>query len=252
MRIIVIGGGAAGFFGAITCKQHNPDNEVIILEKTSKLLSKVRVSGGGRCNVTNATYDNNQLIKNYPRGHKELRKPFQHFSTKDTIAWFQQRGVKLKTEADGRIFPESDSSESIINCLLSEAEILGVKIWQQQNVKSIEPVENGFHIYTDADAPQFADKVLIATGGAQQLSAYKWLDKTKHQIIPPLPSLFTFNCPKSDFKDLMGVAVQNAFIRIASTNFSQSGPLLITHWGFSGPAVLKLSAWAARELAEKE
>ena len=252
MKIIIIGGGAAGFFGAITCKQYAPECEVIILEKTSKLLAKVRVSGGGRCNVTNATYDNNALVKNYPRGNKELRKPFQQFTTKDTVTWFQQRGVKLKTEADGRIFPESNSSETIINCLLSESEILGVKIWQQQNVKHIEPIENGFNIYTDSQTPIFADKILIATGGAPQLSSYKWLEKTGHEIISPLPSLFTFNCPNSEYKDLMGIAVQNAFVRIASTTFTQSGPLLITHWGFSGPAILKLSAWAARELAEKE
>lgn len=252
MKIIVIGGGAAGFFGAITCKAFDPEAEVIILEKTNKLLSKVKVSGGGRCNVTHACFDNNVLLKNYPRGHKELRKTFQQFSTKDTIAWFQSRGVKLKTEADGRMFPVSDSSESIIECLISEANMLGVKIWQQQSVKAISPEATGFSIYTDSDKPIFADKVLIATGGSPQLSGYHWLGKTQHTIVSPLPSLFTFNSPENEYKDLMGVAIPNAFIRIAGTSFVQSGPLLITHWGFSGPAILKLSAWAARDLAAKE
>ena len=251
MKIIVIGGGAAGFFGAITCKAFDPEAEVYILEKTNKLLSKVKVSGGGRCNVTHACFDNNVLLKNYPRGHKELRKTFQQFSTKDTIAWFQSRGVKLKTEADGRMFPVSDSSESIIECLVSEATMLGVKIWQQQSVKAINPEATGFSIYTDSDKPIFADKVLIATGGSPQLSGYHWLGKTKHTIVSPLPSLFTFNSPDNEYKDLMGVAIPNAFIRIAGTSFVQSGPLLITHWGFSGPAILKLSAWAARDLAAK-
>ena len=251
MKIIVIGGGAAGFFGAITCKAFDPEAEVYILEKTNKLLSKVKVSGGGRCNVTHACFDNNVLLKNYPRGHKELRKTFQQFSTKDTIAWFQSRGVKLKTEADGRMFPVSDSSESIIECLVSEATMLGVKIWQQQSVKAINPEATGFSIYTDSDKPIFADKVLIATGGSPQLSGYHWLGKTQHTIVSPLPSLFTFNSPDNEYKDLMGVAIPNAFIRIAGTSFVQSGPLLITHWGFSGPAILKLSAWAARDLAAK-
>lgn len=252
MKIIVIGGGAAGFFGAITCKAFDPESEVIILEKTNKLLSKVKVSGGGRCNVTHACFDNNVLLKNYPRGHKELRKTFQQFSTKDTIAWFQSRGVKLKTEADGRMFPVSDSSESIIECLVSEANMLGVKIWPQQSVKAINPEATGFSIYTDSDKPIFADKVLIATGGSPQLSGYHWLGKTQHTIVSPLPSLFTFNSPENEYKDLMGVAIPNAYIRIAGTCFVQSGPLLITHWGFSGPAILKLSAWAARDLAAKE
>ena len=251
MKIIVIGGGAAGFFGAITCKAFDPESEVYILEKTNKLLSKVKVSGGGRCNVTHACFDNNVLLKNYPRGHKELRKTFQQFSTKDTIAWFQSRGVKLKTEADGRMFPVSDSSESIIECLVSEATMLGVKIWQQQSVKAINPEATGFSIYTDSDKPIFADKVLIATGGSPQLSGYHWLGKTQHTIVSPFPSLFTFNSPDNEYKDLMGVAIPNAFIRIAGTSFVQSGPLLITHWGFSGPAILKLSAWAARDLAAK-
>ena len=251
MKIIVIGGGAAGFFGAITCKSFAPEDEVIILEKTNKLLSKVKVSGGGRCNVTNACFDNNELLKNYPRGNKELRKPFQAFSTKDTMAWFQSRGVKLKTEADGRVFPVSDNSASIVDCLISEAEMLGVKIWQMQHVKSIVPTAEGFTIVTDSESPILADKVLIATGGAPQISGYNWLSKTQHTIIDPLPSLFTFNSPENEFKDLMGITISDAFVRIAGTNHCQSGPLLITHWGFSGPAVLKLSAWAARDLAEK-
>ncbi|MEY3416722.1 MAG: hypothetical protein RL711_124 [Bacteroidota bacterium] len=251
MKIIVIGGGAAGFFGAITCKAFAPEDEVIILEKTNKLLSKVKVSGGGRCNVTNACFENHELLKNYPRGNKELRKPFQVFSTKDTMTWFQSRGVKLKTEADGRVFPVSDNSASIVDCLLSEAEMLGVKIWQMQNVKSIVPTDEGFAIVTDSETPIMADKVLIATGGAPQLSGYNWLSKTQHTIITPLPSLFTFNSPENEFKDLMGITITDAYVRIAGTNFSQTGPLLLTHWGFSGPAVLKLSAWAARDLAEK-
>jgi predicted Rossmann fold flavoprotein len=252
MKIAVIGGGAAGFFGAITCAELNKNAEVTIFEKSKNLLSKVKVSGGGRCNVTHACYENHLLIKKYPRGSKELKKPFAQFSTKETIQWFESRGVKLKTEEDGRIFPVTDNSQTIIDCLINTARDLGVKIVTGCGVRSIQKNNAGqtkFRINFSEDSLSF-DNVLIATGGNPNMDSYQWLAAPGHTIVPPVPSLFTFNIPDSKYEGLMGIAVPNASVKIAGTKAEQSGPLLITHWGLSGPSVLRLSAWEARTLSE--
>jgi len=246
--LAVIGGGAAGFFGAIAAAEMNPDLSIVILEKTTKLLSKVRVSGGGRCNVTHNCFESTPLSKHYPRGSKELKSLFRKFQAKDIVEWFESKGVKLKTENDGRIFPVSNNSQTIIDCFLNETAKHQIKIKTQAEVKKISQHENGFTIDLNEEKIA-ARKILIATGGYNNLQSYDWLKPTP--IINPIPSLFTFNDSDKKFKDLMGVAVQLAEVKIASTKFSGTGPLLITHWGLSGPAVIKLSAWAAEYLHEK-
>ncbi|MTI31941.1 NAD(P)/FAD-dependent oxidoreductase [Xanthovirga aplysinae] len=247
-KIYIIGGGAAGIFGAINTKIHFPMAEIVVLEKSSKLLSKVKVSGGGRCNVTHACFENSQLVKFYPRGNKSLRKPFNQFSTQETVDWFEKRGVKLKTEEDGRIFPTSNNSQTIIDCLLQECEKLGISINKSVGVESISVVNERFQIHVKGGQFFKADRILIATGGQSKAQAYDWLSQLNHHIKDPVPSLFTFNVPDSDFKDLAGISVPHAQVKILGSKLNDCGPLLITHWGFSGPAVLKLSAWGAREL----
>jgi predicted Rossmann fold flavoprotein len=250
-KIIVIGGGAAGFFAAINCAQLASNSEVLILEKSNKLLSKVRVSGGGRCNVTHACFDNAALVKNYPRGEKELRNVFSRFSTTDTINWFKERGVELKTENDGRMFPTSNSSETIINCLMKEANKLGVKIKTGVDITEIiKNKDNSFSLIANGGGNFNCDKLIIATGGNAKASAYEWLEKLGHTINKPVPSLFTFNIPNNPITDLMGVAVPFAKVKIANTKLETEGPLLVTHWGLSGPAILKASAWGARILSD--
>jgi predicted Rossmann fold flavoprotein len=250
-QIIVIGGGAAGFFAAINCAQLHPDYTVTLLEKSSKLLSKVRVSGGGRCNVTHACFDNSLLIKNYPRGEKELRNAFSRFSATDTVNWFEQRGVKLKTETDGRMFPVTDNSETIINCLIQEAEKARVKIKLNVDIIEISRTStNGFNLKANGGGTFECDKLIVATGGNPKDSAYDWLKKLGHTIVNPVPSLFTFNIPNNPITQLMGVSVPHAKVRVAGTKLETEGPLLITHWGMSGPAVLKASAWGARQLSD--
>ncbi len=244
---IVIGGGAAGFFAAIHAKIHG--GRVAILEKTAVLLAKVRISGGGRCNVTHACFDPLLLSKNYPRGQKELLGPFHRFQPRDTVDWFESRGVKLKTEGDGRMFPTTDSSETIIDCLMEEAQKLGVEILLRQNIVSIEKRGEEFVIQRKDKESLIAKKLILATGSSKD--GFSWAEKLGHSIQPPVPSLFTFNIPKSPLEELSGVSFEKVKIAICQTPFSQTGPLLITHFGFSGPAVLKLSAWAARELFEK-
>lgn len=247
-RIIVIGGGAAGFFTAVNCPQ-SPDISVILLEKTNKLLSKVRVSGGGRCNVTHACFDNNILVKNYPRGEKELRSVFSRFTTSDCIKWFEERGVKLKTETDGRMFPVTDNSETIVNCLLNEASKKKVDIKLSVSIEEINKNEDGSFTLKAAGGGEFnCDKLVIATGGNSKEEAYGWLKKLGHTIAKPVPSLFTFNVPNNSITQLMGVAVQQVKVRVAGTKLETEGPLMITHWGLSGPAILKASAWGARAL----
>jgi len=253
MKIGVIGGGAAGFFGAIRAAEKNPNAEVILMERTSKLLGKVRISGGGRCNVTHACLDNAILVHNYPRGSREFRGPFEQFSVKDTIEWFKKRGVKLKTEADGRMFPTTDNSETIAQCLLNAADETGVKILLSTGVDKIIPKANvGFEVQVHTGKTMYFDKLLIAAGGGPKESFFDWLKELGHTIITPVPSLFTFNLPKHPLNNLMGVSVENALVTVEGTKLEQSGPLLITHWGLSGPAILKLSAWGARILAEKQ
>ncbi|MFT3981089.1 MAG: NAD(P)/FAD-dependent oxidoreductase [Ferruginibacter sp.] len=255
-KLVVIGGGAAGFFCAVNAARIHPGLQVVLLEKSSKLLSKVKVSGGGRCNVTHACFSIAEMVKKYPRGNSFLKKAFHQFFTTNTIEWFAQRGVPLKTESDGRMFPQSNSSQSIIDCLLREADRHGVSIKMNADVKSLQPDQK----VEDNDTPQWnivladgtvikADYVCIACGGFPKASQFDWLTQTGHSIETPVPSLFTFNIPGNPIIALMGVAVEHAVLKIAGTKLQQEGPLLITHWGLSGPAALKLSAWAARELA---
>ena len=249
MKIAVIGGGAAGFMSAITAKETNPKSSVTIFEKTDKVLVKVKVSGGGRCNVTNATFSISQLIKNYPRGGRELKKSFNHFFTTDTINWFEKRGVTLKTEIDKRMFPISNSSQTIVDILLNSAENLSIRLSYKSKVNTIIPIENGINLSINSETLTF-DKVIIASGGSQKESGLDWLKKIGYKIISPVPSLFTFNMPKNPITNLMGLSALKVTARIKGSKLRQTGPLLITHWGMSGPAILKLSAWGAQYLAK--
>jgi len=253
MRVAIIGGGAAGFFAAISVKQHHPNTEAILFEKSSKVLSKVRISGGGRCNVTNGCQKVSELLKAYPRGAKFLKKGFHQFNTRHTWEWFEQRGVKLKTEADGRVFPVSDLSETIIKCLWESAEDFGVKVQHRSLVHKIRPEKVGFSLLVGKahDERLFFDKVIIASGGSPKLEGLQWLADLGHRIVPPIPSLFTFNMPKQPITQLMGLSVETVTASIQGEKLQTEGPLLITHWGMSGPAILKLSAFAARLLHQK-
>ncbi|WP_424495191.1 NAD(P)/FAD-dependent oxidoreductase [Salinimicrobium sp. GXAS 041] len=246
--IIVIGGGAAGFFTAINAAEMNPEAKISILERGKEVLSKVRISGGGRCNVTHAEFLPKELAKNYPRGNKELRGPFHTFMTGDTIAWFEERGVELKTEEDGRMFPVSDSSETIIDCFLREVKRLGINLCTKHAVQEIIQKGENWEVFTSAGNFR-TGKVLVATGSNPKI--WKMLEKLGHQIIPGVPSLFTFNITDKRIKELPGVATQ-ALVKISDGKEQTEGPLLITHWGMSGPAILKLSAWGARELSERK
>ena len=252
-NLMVIGGGAAGFFCAINAASKNPDLKVILLEKSSKLLSKVKVSGGGRCNVTHACFHISDLVKSYPRGTALLKKAFHHFNTQHTIEWFANRGVKLKTEADGRMFPESNSSQTIIDCLLAEVNRLSIEVRMNADVVDLKPNEgqlSTFEITFSNQKSLSADFVCLACGGFPKINQFEWISKLGLLIQTPVPSLFTFNMPGNKLTALMGVSVPDALVKIMGTKLQQIGPLLITHWGISGPAVLKLSAWAARQLAE--
>jgi predicted Rossmann fold flavoprotein len=246
--LVVIGGGAAGVFAAVNAAAQFPDKKILIIEKSNKLLAKVKVSGGGRCNVTHACYDNRELIRNYPRGYKELLGAFSRFSPMETALWFSQRGVDLKTEDDGRMFPVTNSSQTIINCLLNEAQAYGISIWQSCELSKIMTQENGFVLSLKDQQEIACKKLLIATGGYAKAENYKWIEKLGHSIIPPVPSLFTFNILKNPITELMGVSLNKVRIKILPLKIEEEGALLITHWGFSGPAVLKLSSFAAREL----
>ena len=248
--LVVIGGGAAGFFCAINAAQQNSLLRVILVEKTSKLLSKVRVSGGGRCNVTHACFTISEMLKKYPRGESFLKKAFQHFFTTDTIEWFKKRGVELKTEDDGRMFPVTNSSQTIIECLIKEANVNRVEVMLNADVKNIENKNDTFHLSLADGRLLPCDFLCIATGGYPKSTQFEWLMKTGHTIAEPIPSLFTFNIPDKNLTTLMGVVVENAMVKIAGTKLQQQGPVLITHWGLSGPGILKLSAWAALELAK--
>jgi predicted Rossmann fold flavoprotein len=246
--LIVIGGGAAGMFNAINVATLFPDKKVLVIEKSNKLLAKVKISGGGRCNVTHACFDPKELIRYYPRGARELLSVFSRFSPLETAMWFAERGVKLKTEEDGRMFPITDSSQTIIDCLLKEADKNNINIWQSCEVKNIAPQEKGFVLQLTDGQELSCLKLMIATGGHPKLEQYKWIEKLGHTIIPPVPSLFTFNLIKNPITELMGVSVKKARVKLLPLKLEEEGPLLITHWGFSGPVILKLSAFAAREL----
>ncbi len=247
-QVAIIGAGAAGFFSALACKQHHPQAAVTLIEKSDKLLSKVKVSGGGRCNVTTSVTDLSQLVSHYPRGGRALRKCFGQFGPADTVKWFAARGVQLKTEADGRMFPVTDSSQTIIDCLIQEAQRLGIVIRKNTPVRSIAPKENGFELSCGDGESLHADRIIITAGGSPKMESYRWLEDLGHRIEPPAPSLFTFNMPGEDITALMGVVADPVSARIQGTKLRSEGPLLITHWGMSGPAILKLSAFGARIL----
>ena len=250
MRIAIVGGGAAGFFSAIHAKENSPNAEVLILEKSQKVLAKVKISGGGRCNVTNGCTDIKELAEAYPRGSRKLRKAFGFFNTKHTMEWFESRGVPLVIQEDNCVFPKSQNSQSIIDCFLGEVDRLGIEVLIGQSVKSILKVGTQFELKIGENVALF-DKVIVTTGGSPKRSGLQWLENLGHKIEDPVPSLFTFNMPQESIKELMGVVVENPAVSIQGTKLKSDGPLLITHWGMSGPAILKLSAFGARILSEK-
>ena len=244
---LIVGGGAAGFFTAINIVERNPKAKVAILERGTEVLGKVRISGGGRCNVTHACFEPNELVKFYPRGEKELRGPFHQFCSGDTIEWFERHGVALKIEDDGRMFPVSNSSQTIIDCFLKATQQLGIKVLTGQSVQSIFKKDNYWKIDTQNQNYQ-AENLILATGSNPKI--WEMLQEFGHAIIPPVPSLFTFNSKDPRIKELPGVSAK-VTVRVKDTKLEATGPLLITHWGMSGPAILKLSAWGARILHDK-
>lgn len=249
-RLVVAGGGAAGFFCAVNAARLCPQLEVVLLEKTGKLLSKVKVSGGGRCNVTHNAPDITYMAKRYPRGQNFVKKSFSRFFVPDTIAWFAERGVKLKAEEDGRMFPVTDNSQTIIDCLLREADKYRVQVRTNTEVTSFRKRSDGrWCLQLQNGGDLAADYLCIAAGGYVQAGKFAWLEQSGHTITPPAPSLFTFNMPGNPVTGLMGVAA-TAQVKVAGTRLQELGPVLITHWGMSGPAILRLSAWGARELQQ--
>lgn len=245
--ILIIGGGAAGFFTAINCAENNPKLKIAILERGKSVLEKVRISGGGRCNLTHACFDPNELVQFYPRGKKELRGPFHQFCSGDTIEWFERHGVALKIEADGRLFPVSNSSQTIIDCFVEATKKLGIAVLTGQSVQSIFKSDNVWKIETPNEQ-YLCEKIILATGSNPKI--WDMLENLGHAIISPVPSLFTFNIKDARIKDLMGVSAL-AKVTVKDSALEAIGPLLLTHWGMSGPAILKLSAWGARILHDK-
>ncbi|HND89183.1 MAG TPA: aminoacetone oxidase family FAD-binding enzyme, partial [Saprospiraceae bacterium] len=249
LQIGIVGGGAAGFFAAIACAEAHPHSRVTILERGKAVLEKVRISGGGRCNVTHACYEPRELLKHYPRGHRELLGPFMQFGPADTLEWFERRGVRLKTEADGRMFPQSDDSASIVDCLTRAARQAGVTVRTGARMESLQPAEAGWSLRLGGSPePLLFDRVLVATGSNPAVWAA--LRALGHSIVEPVPSLFTFNTKDTRLRDLSGLSVPSAQVSVPGTALSAVGPLLVTHWGLSGPAILRLSAWGARHLHE--
>lgn len=246
-KSVIVGGGAAGYFAAIACAEADPFSEVVILEKSSSVLGKVKISGGGRCNVTHACFNADELVEFYPRGSVQLRGPFHRFGAADTMEWFSDRGVELKIESDNRIFPTTDDSQSIIDCLTEFAERAGVSVRLNSGVESIEKVGDKWLVRMESKEEIEADKVLIATGSSKKM--WDSLKKLGHRIVQPVPSLFTFNVKDPRIAGLAGVSVPNVELSLPAFDMEASGPLLITHWGLSGPAILRLSAWGARDLA---
>lgn len=245
--LIILGGGAAGVFAACNVTEFNPEMKVLLLEKSNKLMSKIRISGGGRCNVTHACFEPKQLVRNYPRGQKELLSCFFQFQPSDTIDWFERHGVNLKTESDGRMFPESNSSQTIINCLQKIMDSGKVNIETSSNVKNLGYIDSEWRI--SVDEKTYISKTLLFATGSSPL-ALEWIERLGHTIVPQVPSLFTFQINDPRIAELPGLSVPNALIKIEGTKFESTGPLLITHTGLSGPGILKLSAFAARELAQ--
>jgi predicted Rossmann fold flavoprotein len=257
-KVVIVGGGAAGFFCAIQIAALHPNWEIIILEKSTKLLSKVKVSGGGRCNVTHACPDIELLLKKYPRGERFLKKAFYQFATKNTIEWFKNNGIELHTEKDGRMFPTTNSSDTIIDCFLRKIHQYNIQVLTQHEVVDVKRNDNNvvskkqkeFTIQLQGRADMQADAICLATGGMLKSDRLSWLTNFGHSIVAPVPSLFTFNTVDKKITTLMGVAVDKASIQWKGNKNIETGPLLITHWGISGPAAIKLSAWCARAMAE--
>lgn len=250
--VAIIGGGAAGFFAAMSAKKHHPHAQVTIYEKTSKVLSKVKVSGGGRCNVTHHQTNIKLLAGHYPRGEKFLRKAFYTFAVPETIQWFKDRGVNLKVESDNRMFPESNSSQTIIDTFLSEVQKLGIVVKRNIALIHLEPVDDRWKLQFSDDSELLYDKVIVALGGQKNRDRFAHFENLGHHIIDPVPSLFTFNISNNKITDLMGLVADPVQVKIQGTKLNNTGPLLVTHWGMSGPAILKLSSLAARDLAEKD
>ncbi|MGB0367163.1 MAG: NAD(P)/FAD-dependent oxidoreductase [Flavobacteriaceae bacterium] len=248
-KVAVIGGGAAGFFAALSVAEHHPSAHITLYEKSSKVLSKVKISGGGRCNVTHNCTDINTLIQAYPRGGKQLKSIFHTFQPKDTIAWFKARGVALKTEKDGRMFPTTDDSQTIIDCLETACNKLRIQRQLNSGVEKITYEKEQWTLQFKNGATQ-SDAVIVTTGGSPKAKGLDWLANLNHRIIPPVPSLFTFNMPKENITQLMGVVAKNTKVHITGSKIKTEGPLLITHWGMSGPTILKASSIGARALAE--
>lgn len=246
MNIAIIGGGAAGFFAAITAAERLPGSSVTIYERGNAVLQKVKVSGGGRCNVTHACFDARELVRFYPRGSRELLAPFMRFGPRETVQWFERRGVRLKTEADGRMFPVSDDSQTIIDCLWNSARQAGVAVQTGVRLERLEPLDGQWRLHFTRQAPVTADRVLVATGSNE--AVWAMLGTLGHRIVPPVASLFTFNVKDERLRDLAGISVPSARVQVEGSKLLAAGPLLVTHWGLSGPAVLRLSAWGAREL----
>jgi hypothetical protein len=254
MQIAIIGGGAAGFFAAIAVKENCPDTRVVIFEKSDQVLAKVKISGGGRCNVTNACDSIAELCNAYPRGGRSLKKAFHIFNNKHTVEWFESRGVPLVIQDDQRVFPASGNSRSIIDCLLSEADRLGIEIKTGKPAQTMKSLNGKLEIYFDREAnkPAVFDKVIVTTGGSPKRSELEWLEALGHKIKAPVPSLFSFNMPGEPITKLMGVSIDMTTVRIQGTRLISEGALLITHWGMSGPAILKLSSFGARILHEMD
>jgi predicted Rossmann fold flavoprotein len=251
INVAVIGGGAAGFFSAIKCAETNPKARVTIYEKGAHVLTKVRISGGGRCNVTHSCFDPKALVTHYPRGHRELLGPFHKFQPRDTVKWFESRGVALKTEDDGRLFPTTDASITIINALKDAADKAGVTVRTQASPASVTTESpRAFRIVFSSGETATCQRLLLASGSGD--GGYALATSLGHTLEAPVPSLFTFNIPDKRLRDLSGISVESAEIKIIGTDLKQKGPVLITHWGLSGPAVLKLSAWGARVLYDKQ
>ena len=251
-RIAIVGGGAAGFFAAITAAEADRRTSVDLFERSGRLLTKVRISGGGRCNVTHALFDPRELVQRYPRGSKELRGPFHTWNPSHTVAWFRERGIPLKTEEDGRMFPVTDDSETIVECLMRSAQKAGVRIHTHAGIERVRRMDDGrFELVGATGAMGVYDRLILATGGGQTSGGLGIAKALGHTITDLVPSLFTFKIRDPRIQGLQGMSVPNATVTVPGTKLRQSGALLVTHWGFSGPAILKLSAWGARELAAK-
>lgn len=252
-KIAVIGGGAAGFFAGINAARLNSNFDVTIFEKSREPLSKVRISGGGRCNVTHHCFDPEIMARAYPRGSKELRWAYEQFQAKDTVQWFEDRDIELKTESDGRMFPTTDDSATIIDCLKKEARRYDVDTYLRCRIEGITPTgDQGYKVKVSKEQANRFDAVIIAMGGSNRKKHYRWLKKLGHRIVEPVPSLFTFNFEDPIFEHLAGISVDQCSVAIEDTSFEHTGPILITHWGLSAPAVLKTSSWAARYLYKQD